>query len=226
MSKIFITREQGPESPLRRRLEAAGHLVEGRSLVEFGPVGGWTLPDLGPSDWIFFYSPRGARYFAEGLGGKQLPRGVRLAAIGAGTAGAVEEALRRWPDFVGNGDPSETARAFGVIAWGRTVVFPGARRSERSVRRLLGDSVQGIDLTVYDNQPIAGTFPCPKADVLVFTSPMNARTYYDRCAPRGETVLAIGQTTAAALRELGRTEVLVSEEADEGSLAELCLRAL
>ena len=224
MPHIFITRELGSASPLRLRLEAAGHSVSGFSLVAFRATGGWSLGQLPTLDWIFFYSSRGTAFFAEGLDGS-LPEGVRLAAIGPGTAAAVEEHLGRRPDFVGNGRPADTARAFEAAAAGCRVLFPRARQSEESIRKLLGSAIDSVDLIVYENHPI-GPFACPEADLLVFTSPLNARAYYDQCPARGEKLLAIGETTAAKLRELGRAEVQVPERPDEASIADFCLKEL
>jgi uroporphyrinogen-III synthase len=225
MATVFITREMTSDSPLRARLETAGHAVWGQSLVAFRGAGHWTFDAWPRLDWIFFYSSRGAEFLAEGLQGAPLPGYVRLAALGPGTARAIERIWGRTADFVGSGEPLETSRAFAEAARGHTVLFPRARHSEQSVRRLLEDSVQSVDWVVYENVPL-DEFACPVAEVLLFTSPLNARAYYTHCAPRGEKVLAIGETTAKALRELGQAKVWVAERASEDSLADLCLSVL
>lgn len=221
MHTFFITRDLSPESPFRKRLEAAGHQVLGQSLITFAPTTDWQLEDIPAFDWIFFYSARGAAFFAEGIK-KNLPETVRLAAIGKGTALSVEAALGRWPEFVGNGAPEASALAFSKLCAGQSVLFPSARHSEASVRKWLGDQVTSFDLVVYENAPLAD-FPRPEADALVFTSPLNASAYYAQYPPGNEKVLAIGLTTAKYLATLGRTEVSVSTDPSEEGLAELCL---
>lgn len=221
MHTFFITRALSPESPFRAKIEAAGHIALGQSLVTFSPTNGWKLEDLLPFDWIFFYSARGATYFAEGLS-TPLPTAVRLAAIGKGTAQSVETALGHWPAFVGNGAPEASALAFGRLCEGQRVLFPRARHSEESVGKWLGDKITRIDLVVYENAPLT-EFPRPEAEALVFTSPLNASAYYAQYPPGNEKVLAIGQTTASRLAALGLKKVFVADDPSEDGLAELCL---
>ncbi len=217
----MITRSQGRESPFRRRLEAAGHAVTGRSLVRFEAV---SFREVPPADWVFFYSRRGVQYFFEGLeqAGLSLPAGVRLAAIGRGTAQALGR-LGRQADFSGEGDPGQAARAFARQAAGQRVLFPRARRSRQSVQQDLDGIIEAVDLVVYDNRP-AEAVPTGPFDVLVFTSPLNAQAYFARQPRRaGQRLVAIGRTTAAALQALGMEEVAIAAAPSEEELAEVVL---
>jgi len=219
----LITRPQGPESPFRRRLEAAGHAVTGQSLVRFEAV---LFQEVPLADWIFFYSRRGVQYFFEGLeqAGLSLPAGVRLGAIGRGTARALAR-LGRHADFSGEGDPGQAARAFARQAAGSRVLFPRARRSRQSVQRLLDEVLEGVDLIVYDNHAVKNV-PADPFDVLVFTSPLNAEAYFARQRRRaGQRIVAIGRTTATALRELGAGEAVVAAAPSEEALAAAVLKA-
>jgi uroporphyrinogen-III synthase len=210
---VFISRYLGPDSVFRSRLTAAGYRLTGRSLIEFEAV---PFRDVPSTDWIFFYSRRAVTFFFDQLAGPL--KEVRLATFGAGTA----EALRSYgyrPDFTGSGKPETVARDFLPHARGQRVLFPRARQSRQSVQRALGDAVVAIDLVVYDNRP-SREVPSRDFDVLVFTSPMNARAYFQQRERRpGQRVIAIGRTTAAALQQLQIKELEVALEPSEEGMA-------
>jgi uroporphyrinogen-III synthase len=63
--------------------------------------------------------------------------------------------------------------------------------------------------------------------VLVFTSPLNAVTYLSKFSlQEGQRVVAIGDSTAKALRDAGALKVKVAEAPNEKSLAEVVLSFL
>lgn len=89
---------------------------------------------------------------------------------------------------------------------------------------LLAPDFHCIHFEIYDNQPIAEP-PFSAADVLVFTSPMNAEAYFSKnILEKKQRVVAIGETTAGALRELGVAEIEIAAEPTEKGLAEAVLR--
>ncbi|MCB0562526.1 MAG: uroporphyrinogen-III synthase, partial [Phaeodactylibacter sp.] len=62
---------------------------------------------------------------------------------------------------------------------------------------------------------------------LVFTSPLNAEVYFGKYAlEKEQQVVAIGDTTAAALHRLGVRKVIVAEEPSEKSLASAVISLL
>ncbi len=64
-------------------------------------------------------------------------------------------------------------------------------------------------------------FSIPHADILVFTSPSNARAYFGKYKLQpDQTVIAIGSTTKLALGEFGVKEVHLSLSFDETGLLE------
>jgi uroporphyrinogen-III synthase len=89
---------------------------------------------------------------------------------------------------------------------------------------LLSPDFQCIHLSIYDNQPVADP-PRSDADILVFTSPMNAQAYFSKNnLGKKQRVVAIGATTAGALRVLGIGEIEIAKEPTEQGLAEVVLQ--
>lgn len=219
-NRAFISRQLAKRSPFRERLAILGWEVVGLSLIEFQPLPFGPLPT---ADWVFFYSKTAVRFFLEGLGGPP-PSGLRWAALGQGTATAMREAGLR-VDYTGTGDPESTAAAFGALARGQRVLFPRARQSQQSVERLLAGVIQAVSLIVYDNLPVENPI-IPPCQILVFTSPLNAAAYFHAdTLQKGQLVVAIGHTTAAALRRLG-IDCRTAPEPSEAGLAAAVLECI
>lgn len=246
----FITRDLTGDSPFETLLAARGWQVEGRSLVELSPL---PFREVPPADWIFFSSKNAVRFFFEALtsGGdsKSPPVSarpdspddsrspgeylrVKWAALGPATAQVLAEYVGK-VDFVGTGEPVSTAAKFAPPSGplpsgegpgaGSHILFPAARHSRQSVMSLLAGHSTCVHFEIYDNRPVADP-PHSQADVLVFTSPMNAQAYLaHHKTAENQRVVAIGETTAQALRELDIAEVYVSEEASEEGLARTVL---
>ena len=216
----FISRSLPTGSEFRRLLTAQGWEVTGQSLVLLSALPFAGLP---PADWIFFSSQNAVRFFFQAVEqeGVDIPQ-VHWAAIGAATAGALKKYVST-VDFTGSGEPADTAATFRSVAADKRVVFPGARHSLQSVQRLLGEAVRGTHLEVYDNTPVAD--PAPRSEaVLVFTSPLNATAYLSRHPLRpGQHVVAIGQTTAAAIGGWSIESVTVAAAPTEAALAQAVL---
>lgn len=228
---VFISRDLDDDSGFDTLLHAAGWQVRGFSLVTLTPLPVDKIPE---ADWIFFASKNAVRFFFGDIAAGRNPTpdpspkragaggGVSWAALGPATARELLRYTRR-VDFTGSGDPVTTADAFRPLAQGKKVLFPAARHSQRSVPALLGDDITALHLVVYDNAPLPDP-PRLEEKVLVFTSPMNARAYFTRHPLlMHQRVVAIGQTTAATLTDLGITGVLVAEESTESALARTVL---
>ena len=91
-------------------------------------------------------------------------KNIKIAAIGEGTAAFLNH--KNLPcDFIGNGEPKETAREFSKVASRSKVLFPRAKTSRKSVQSLLNDSIEIRDLVVYENVPkscLLYTSPSPR----------------------------------------------------------------
>ncbi len=168
----------------------------------------------------------GVSPFRGGVEGEVSPfrdgGGVLWAALGPATARELLRYTHR-VDFAGTGDPDGTATAFLSLARGKRVLFPAARHSQQSIARILGDAITAVHLAVYDNAPLSDP-PLLDESILVFTSPMNARAYFARHSIQThQRVVAIGQTTASALRALGIKNAVMSKEPAEAALADTVL---
>lgn len=215
---VSITRALQPGSPFREKMEGAGWVVHGQSLIRFRCCAPPALPE---ADWLFFYSPRGADCLSRL---HPSPAGYRMAAVGPGTAAAMQR--HGWlPDFTGTGRPGETAEAFAQEASGHSVAFVQAKRSRQSVQKALGGRVAAQSVVAYDNEAAPPAEQWPSA-AIVFTSPMSARTYFSvfPLLP-GQRAFAIGQPTKDALASLG-VAAPQAERPDEEAMAQMVLAAL
>lgn len=220
----FISRTLSPDSEFSRLLRARGWQVHGQALVTLEPLPFAEVPEC---NWIFFASKNAVRFFFRQVTEKQIPLPeMKWAALGEATAEALAQHVPAI-DFTGNGEPEAAARAFQQQAAAPEtvrVLFPAAWHSMKSVAGYLSGNFQILHLEVYDNQPVQN--PALRSDdVLVFTSPMNAGAYFaHRLLLPGQQVVAIGATTAEALKRLGIQEVTVATEPTERSLAETVIR--
>lgn len=218
MSKnIFISRELTPKSDFCTALADVKYDVLGFGLIDFEWVHFEVLPEC---DWIFFYSKAGIDYFFQNISEKKilLPPTTQWAAFGEGTAKSLQiygfEA-----DFIGTGSAISTANAFSNSVINKKVLFPQAQFSRNSVEVLLKNAIV-IPLIVYKNTA-KQDFSLPFCDILVFTSPLNVKAYFESYIfhPTQQFV-AIGDTTLDTLRTyIPLQNVTVSKSASEKSMA-------
>lgn len=219
MSKtVFVSRNIVAESCLYAITASRGYTILARSLLKIRHLSDFRLPEQG--GWYFFYSAEGVRAWSARVLHSNFGRpDNRYAAIGPGTA----EALRfaGFPvDFCGTGDPHITASSFLQVAAGSPVVFVQARHSQNSVHKVLGDGVHGSDLVVYENEE--APIPVAECPVYIFTSPMNTDAFFRLNSILGaSTVIAIGQSTEAALERYGIGNILLPETPSEKGLCDL-----
>jgi len=218
---IFISRDLSPDSVFKQLLAEQGINVIGTSLIEFKPLSFGRFKEV---DWIFFYSKNGVRYFFEGLEQVLLPT-IRFATMGIGTAKALQK-YGYTAAFIGTGIPSSTASAFLQIAAQQRVLFPRAKTSQRSIQQALGVDLQMEEVIVYTNTP-KSTFQLPVCAYVVFTSPLNVQAYFSKKKLEpGQRIVAIGNTTALALNEIGFFTIFVAEKPTEKAMAALILKQL
>ncbi|MDX2279028.1 MAG: uroporphyrinogen-III synthase [Saprospiraceae bacterium] len=219
--KIFISRELQPDSEFLRRLAPYHWAVETRTLLQLKGIPFQLPPNR---DWIFFSSKNGVAFFFEGLDvAHWTVPSVHWACIGSATAEALQQ-RGITPDFVGTGDPETTAALFKPKAQGQKVLFVGALHARAALRLAVQQYAQTAVLAVYDNQAL----PAPElseADVLIFTSPLNATSYFGKNALLAhQQLVAIGNSTAQCLQELGFSKIRIPENPSETALAQLLLQ--
>lgn len=187
------------------------------------------LSSLGAYDWILCTSPNTVRFLCERLsagGTLELPLGPRVAAIGAKTAAALQEAGAR-VDLI----PRE-AHAEGLLAAlpssleGARILLPRAREA----RELLPDALRARGAVVaiavlYENVlPEGGAPDLGEVDAYTFASGSAVENFfalYPDALPRLQRglVACIGPVTAEALRARG---VLHPRTAPHATLEALC----
>jgi len=220
--KVFITRSLNPDSPLRA-LQEMGVALNGYSLLKFIPLAFDIIP---ASDWIFFYSKTGVRFFFEHIRDREMAidPGMKIAAIGPGTAQAIKS-YGHLVHFEGTGDPVETAGSFDALPGNASVTFVRARQSKHSVKQYLRKTRVTYDLVVYDNVPDPVVL-AEEADIVVVTSSMNARACFSKGVPDlCRHVIAIGNPTAETLRGM-KIPCTISPSPDEAAILSEITRIL
>lgn len=201
MSKsIFVTRHLGEDDPWRKALTKEGFGdVKGWSMLAFEAVAAPTPP---PCEWVFAYSRNAVRFGNNVL--EHMPKDVKVAAMGAGTAAAWGQASKKEPEFIGEGTPDEVAAAFGEhVDAGAKVLFLQAKESMRSVEKVIGKRVKAVSHVVYRSVR-DGSRTAPESDVYLLTSPKNAEAALGVERPQTVPELwVLGPTTEAWCREYG-----------------------
>ena len=210
---IFISRNLGDSSLFYTSFDKS-ILIRAYSLLEFSPTPFHGFPD---SDFIFFYSKNAVHFFFSQLQNK--PVNAKLCCIGKGTARMLES-LGQEIDFVGQGSLDDIAHSFLNLCKGKKILFPRARQSKKSIQKRISGQADILDMIVYDNRK-KNIFPQPKADILIFTSPMNAEAYFEQYPYQNEILIAIGNTTRQKLYDLGFGNVLKAKESSEQALVEV-----
>ncbi len=221
--KIVITRPHEQAGPLAELLREQGALplilpaFELRAKTIAPAVLHTVLaqPDL---DWIVFTSANAVRFFLGALknAAEHLPPGIRIAAIGQGTARAAEQADLK-PDFIAGSRNGQEffAQLLRHAPQTRHVLYPTSAAANRSTARAAEQAGVTVSwLEVY--QPVSA-LSAPEVlmlleehpDLLTFFSPSAVRFFLDAVDAAGidrallPPSVSIGMTTTAALQKAG-----------------------
>ncbi len=211
--KIFISRALSDDSPILEFRK--NYDVIDQSLLKFTPLKFDHVPE---TDWIFFYSQQGVKHFLDAI--SALPQGPKIATFGQKTA---QSMIKKGIDvsFTGNGVAEDTAKAFCLVARGSSVLFIRAKHSRQALQKGTEKEIEVHELVVYNNTP-ADDIDVPHCDVLIFTSPLNAKTYYGKYSiDSSQKIIAMGHTTADTLLNLGLNNVDIPNQSSENALADL-----
>jgi len=235
---IVVTRAREQVSGLRARLETLGAEVLELPTIRVEPAD-FELPELDSYGWVVFTSVNGVgALFDRGLAPVGLDAralaGVRLAAIGPGTADALARRGLSVDLVPGRFVAEGLLEAFPApTRTGERVLLPRAREARDVLPEGLGERGYEVDvLAVYrtvrgDPDPAAlERVRRDEVDAITFTSSSTVRNFCDAVgelsAPQ-PAVVSIGPVTSATARERGLT---VSAEATEHTIDGLVERTV
>jgi uroporphyrinogen-III synthase len=221
---VAVTRAEGPQGALSRRLAAAGARVACWSSIAIEPPAdpaplAAALERLASFDWIVLTSANAAGAVVARLAAP--PAGVRVAAVGAGTAAELTAAGWR-VDLTGAGPGAielvAALRAAGLGA-GSRVLFPAGDRARATLADGLLEAGAGVERVeayrtlslAVDAAACAAQVDRGEVEAVTFASPSAAEALARalglnrfRHLLARLAVASIGPTTSAALAALGR----------------------
>lgn len=214
-ASVFITRDLGEDSYFKSVLTAHGYVVTGHSLIDIENI---RFTDVPKTDWIFFSSSNAVNHFFDQH--PNIALSTKYAVIGKGTEIALKQYGHK-ADFIGErSDIIETGIDFSNLAYGKTILFPKAVDSLRTIQKQLVENTAAIDLDVYKTKPKTD-FENPTAEILVFTSPSNVEAFMQNGKiNNNQKVIAIGKSTGKKLEEFNIREYKMAYLPDEPGLAE------
>jgi uroporphyrinogen III methyltransferase/synthase len=245
--RVVVTRSREQASELAERLRAAGADPIECPAISVGDPGDWqgcdaALDRLGSYDWTVFTSPNGVRFFLRRLldTGRDIRdlRGPRIAAIGPGTAAALERLGVRVDLIPGEYRAEGLVEAFGGEAVrGKRFLLARAQEARDVLPRQLAQMGAAVDVAaVYRTVMPEGAGEAVRAlleggavDVVTFTSSSTvtnfARMMGDAPLARllqGVVVACIGPITAETAHAAGiQPSVVARTYTIEGLVAAL-----
>lgn len=158
------------------------------------------------ADWILVTSARAVRSVWPGGDMPSVP----VAAVGPASADAAREAGGR-VELIGDAGAANLAALLVDKVAGKTVVFPHARAADPATAAALRSAgAEVVAVSAYDTVPIAPA--ADPVDAIVLGSPSALEGWTSTRTLDGLTVAVMGETTAAAVRALGREPDVVPSE--------------
>ena len=221
--RVLVTRPRDQAAALAQALAARGARAVLFPTIEVQPVADLSLLDraldhLTTYHWIAFPSPNAVEVVFDRLLARQrrLPQRLRVAAVGPGTAQAIEARGAR-VDFVPSQFIGEQlGRELTPVAGLRVLLPRAARGREAMAIALTRRGAHVEEVVVYDTLP-ASVDPQDLVelergvDVATFTSPSTVENFFALLGTRAIAVLGhasvacIGPVTASAARAMGLT---------------------
>jgi uroporphyrinogen III methyltransferase/synthase len=166
---VLVTRPAHQSESLVEQLAELGAHVLVQPAIEIGPPLDWSAADAAVSrlssfNWLVFSSANGVHYFLERLAhtGRDLRAlgGVRIAAIGPGTADALSQYHLRSDLQPDQFRAEALADALGPLAAGtRVLLLRASRGREVLAERLTAAGVEVEQAVVYQSRDIAAADP-------------------------------------------------------------------
>lgn len=242
-SRVVVTRPRGMISGMASRLRKLG--AEVLELPSIETVAredqselAAALDAIGDFSWLVFTSPTGVRVFFDVLRACRKDvrslAGVRIAAIGAGTAKEVA-ARNIFVDYmpsVYDGEALGRGLARQIAGGDRVLIPRAAAGNQELVAQLQRAGASVTDIATYDTVDASqdlvdekGLFEQGKIDCAVFTSASTVRGFVSRNPGLDFSLVraaCIGRQTARAAEQQGM-DVYISEEATMDSLTQLVI---
>ena len=245
---VLVTRPRHRARAWIEALEALGASVAPREVFSVESMAGEpaaqrAIDDLAKFDWILLSSRNGLRFFQRALEARGIDPtsvGARFSTVGPQTAAALE-AIGVEAAVVG-----EPANAVGLAAAMAKHVETGQRllivRPDRSrpelVKALEARGARIEDVPFYRNMPAPGLHDVAREladrrfDAALFSAPSAVEYLYAACGDRAANdfdavaLVAIGPTTAQALREHGCKVAAKAQQPTPEGIAEAVATAL
>jgi uroporphyrinogen-III synthase len=165
--KVFISKAPSESVKLTQALGQKDVELVSQSLIQTSAIA-FEMPRH-RIDWLFFSSKNAVRHFFKAV---HVPAGVKLGAIGNGTAGELSKFGR--VDYVGNGDPISVKAEFASLVGSEFVVFPVAEASLKTIQR---DWPPENHANVFCYRTMSKPRIIPACVAYVFTSPSNVNSF-------------------------------------------------
>ncbi|TAL63147.1 MAG: hydroxymethylbilane synthase [Bacteroidetes bacterium] len=196
---VFISRNEKKNDFFKRCLEASGYKVFCQSLIAIKQV---PMRRYKKCDWVFFSGKNAVKHFFEQ---KPDAEGVKFGAVGKATAEEIRKFGKR-ADFIGSsGDMRMTGKKFSALLGNKTVLFPQAKESMKTIQLQLPKRENVVDLIVYETLKNNDCqLPIANCHFFVFTSPSNVETFFEKNKiSASQKVIAMGDATANSLKKFG-----------------------
>lgn len=220
---IFISRSVEASSPLRN-LEHQGHRLIDQSGLVITPM---PLSSFIDTEWLFFYSQNGIKCFFDQLDEDQKSKisKKRIGVMGKASAALIKRLIDKNADFIASSDAQDDATNFEFVTREQSILFVAAANSKRRFQNP-GNKLHH-ELIIYQNEILPET-QLPKADIYIFTSPLNSEAYLSsNSLPEGADLLAIGPSTAKMLEQFSpKHKIWLCHSPDEISLYDLILKVI
>lgn len=203
--KVFVTRNLGEHDYLYRSLRKLDYTVESKTLIDIKKI---TIKELPKTDWIFFSSKHGVRFFFM-----QNPEigNAKIGCIGKSTAQELRLHNRR-ADFIGQStDTKLVAKQFAAKIGNAKVLFPVPREGMNTIQWQMPKRENAINLVVYATLKVPVEVSSDTG-IIVFTSPSNVESYLEKNTFHGhQQYVAMGDATESALLKKGAQEKQITK---------------
>lgn len=213
IKSVFISRKVDENGAFTRLKNNTTITLIDEPLIEINPVRYSYTPQ---TKWIFFSSKNSITYFFAQ--NPILPANVNYGVVSIVSANYLLT-FGKEANFIGQGNNMlQIAKDFKEALKNDTVLFPQAIDSLQTIQKQLSFTNTCYNLYVYKTS-IKSDFTIPYTDILIFTSPSNVLSYFNKYKiDSRQLVIAMGDATKYKLTEYGITNVLLPNNFSEKGL--------